>query len=170
MTRHARPHILMTTDVVGGVWQYSTELAAELARSGFTISLGVMGPKPDAEQRRCVAEIEGVHLIDTGLPLDWMCSNEAEVVAAAEELVSLTRDCGADIVHCNSPALAGLAQMPAPVVAVAHGCIATWWQAARSGPVDPALRWHGEAMRRGLMGADAAVAPSASFAVALQDT
>lgn len=165
-----RRHILMTTDAVGGVWQYASQLAAELARVGNTISLVVMGPEPDAEQRRCLAGIEGVRLIDTGLPLDWMCTDHAELAAAAEELARLARECGADIVHCNSPALAGAATFPVPVVAVAHGCIATWWQGARSGPVDPDLQWHGEAMRRGLIAADAAVAPSASFAATLQAT
>lgn len=163
-------HILMTTDALGGVWQYSTGLAAELARGGCSVSLAVMGPEPDAAQRGCIAGVEGVRVIGTGLPLDWMCADHAEVTAAATELASLVRECGATIVHCNSPAIAGAATFPMPVVAVAHGCIATWWQAARPGPVEPAYRWHGEAMRRGLIAADVAIAPTASFAATLQAT
>lgn len=170
MTGFAGPHILMTTDAVGGVWQYATGLAAELAHAGYRITLAVIGPAPAAAWRQCVDGIEGIRLVETGLPLDWMCSNSAEVAAAASALARLADECGADLVHCNSPAVVGAAAFPVPVVAVAHGCIATWWPAARSGPLDPALAWHGQMMRRGLEAAEVAVAPSASFAATLQAT
>lgn len=160
----------MTTDAVGGVWQYAADLAAELARGGCTVSLAVMGPEPDPDERSGIAAIEGVRLIETGLPLDWLCADAAAMAAAAEELARLATAARADLVHCNSPALLGAADFRMPVVAAAHGCIATWWRAARGGPVDTALRWHGEAMRRGLGRADAVIAPSASFAATLQAT
>ncbi|WP_349514547.1 glycosyltransferase family 4 protein [Erythrobacter sp. NFXS35] len=160
----------MTTDAVGGVWQYSTDLARELARGGYQVSLAVLGPAPDEAQRRCAAGIDGVRLLETGLPLDWMCEGADEARQAAQSLARLAHACGADLIHCNSPALAGAAAFPVPVVAVAHGCIATWWQAAKAEPLDRALRWHGEMMRRGLLAADVVVAPSASFAATLQST
>lgn len=163
-------HVLMTTDAVGGVWQYSTDLARELARGGYQVSLAVLGPAPDDAQRCCAAGIDGVRLLETGLPLDWMCEGADEVTQSAQSLARLADACGADIIHCNSPALAGAADFPVPVVAVAHGCIATWWQAAKSEPFDPAYRWHGEMMRRGLLSADVVVAPSASYATTLQAT
>lgn len=168
MRRVGAGHIMMTTDAVGGVWQYATGLAAELAEEGYRVSLAVMGPPPDAGQRRGLEGIEGLRLVPTGLPLDWMCTDATEVAEAAAELARIVRASGADLLHCNSPALLGAAAFPVPVLAVAHGCIATWWQVARGGPVDPSLRWHGDLMRRGLIAADAAVAPSASFAAMLQ--
>lgn len=171
MSRMGAGHVLMTADAVGGVWQYATGLAAELAGEGFGVTLAVMGPAPDASQRRCLDGVPGVRLVETGLPLDWMCNNPAEVAAAALGLARLVRACGADLLHCNSPALLGAAPFPVPVLAAAHGCITTWWQAARGGaPVDPALAWHGDLMRRGLCVADAVVAPSASFAATLEAT
>lgn len=170
MNRARGCHVLMTTDAVGGVWQYSTELAAELARAGHAVTLAVMGPTPDAAQRRCLAGADGVRLLDTGLPLDWMCADAAEANKAAQSIARLARECRAELVHCNSPALVGAAAFPLPVVAAAHGCVATWWQAAKSEPLAPSFRWHRDLMRRGLMVADAVVAPSASFAATLQAT
>jgi glycosyltransferase involved in cell wall biosynthesis len=160
----------MTADAVGGVWQYAATLAGELAEAGCDVSLAVMGPPPDADQRAAVQGTAGVRVIETGLPLDWMCTSAAEVRSAAQALARLAAEHQADLVHCNSPALAGAAAFHVPVVAVAHGCIATWWEAARGGAVDPGLQWHGDLMRRGLIAADAAVAPSASFAAMLQAT
>lgn len=169
MSGAAPSHVLMTTDAVGGVWQYATDLAAELARAGTRVTLAVMGPAPNDAQRRRLPD--GVTLIEPGLPLDWLCANAAEASAAAWQLARLARSCGADLVHCNAPALVGAAAFPVPVVAAAHGCISTWWKAAKPGSeIDPALRWHGVMMRRGLLAADAVVAPSASFAVQLQAT
>lgn len=171
MIEEAADHILITADAVGGVWQYATGLAAELAGEGYRVTIAVMGPAPDAAQRRCLAGAPGVSVIETGLPLDWLCADAAEAAVAAAGLVRLVRQCGADIVHCNSPALIGAAAFPVPVIAGAHGCTATWWQAAKGpGPVDPAYHWHGDLMRHGLLAADAVIAPSASLAANLQAT
>lgn len=170
MKRAGFRRILITADAVGGVWQYAADLAKQIAGAGTEVLLAVMGPPPEADQRACLDGIGGVHVLETGLPLDWMCADAAEAAAAARALADLVHRSGADLLHCNSPALIGAAPFPVPTVAVAHGCIATWWQVAKGGPVDPALRWHGELMRHGLMIADAAVAPSASFAATLQAT
>ena len=71
--------LLMTTDAVGGVWQYSLELAAALE---VEVVLAVLGPAPGAEQRMA-AEVAGVQLVDTGLPLDWL-SDGPQAVPAGE--------------------------------------------------------------------------------------
>ncbi|MFO6446113.1 glycosyltransferase family 4 protein [Erythrobacter sp. NE805] len=164
-------HVLMTTDAVGGVWHYACDLAAELARAGTRVTLAVLGPAPGAAQRGCLHDAAEITLVETGLPLDWLCADAPAAAASAQVLAEIARACGAELVHCNSPALAGAARFPVPVVAVAHGCIATWWEAAKPGaPLDPALRWHAEMMRRGLLAADAVVAPSVSFAATLQAT
>ncbi|MFP5406006.1 MAG: tannase/feruloyl esterase family alpha/beta hydrolase, partial [Gammaproteobacteria bacterium] len=53
---------------------------------------------------------------------------------------SLAREQRVDLVQLNSPALAAMARFPAPVVVVAHGCVATWWDAAKSEPLAPEFR------------------------------
>jgi glycosyltransferase involved in cell wall biosynthesis len=55
-----------------------------------------------------------------------------------------------------------------PVIAVSHGCIATWWQAARTEPLAPEYHWHRELTREGLLAADSVVTPSASHAAIVQ--
>lgn len=170
MTPTAGRHVFMTTDAVGGVWRYATDLMSELVEGGYNVTLAVLGPSPDAAQRSCVAGKAGVQVLETGLPLDWLCSDAAEATHVARSIAQLAASCGADLVHCNSPALVGAVRFSLPVLAAAHGCIATWWEAAKDEPLDPAFRWHSELTRRGLMAADAVVAPSASFAAALKTT
>jgi glycosyltransferase involved in cell wall biosynthesis len=162
------PRILMTVDAVGGVWQYATELASALRPLGFQTVLAVLGPAPAPEQRAAVERMRGVELIETGLPLDWL-SDAAATRAAAAELGALASCEQVDLVHLNSPALAAAQTWPAPVVGVAHGCLATWWDAARAGePLDSAFAWHREMMEQGLRACDRIVAPSAAFAEVLR--
>jgi glycosyltransferase involved in cell wall biosynthesis len=160
----------MTADTVGGVWQYALTLSRELTGLGHRVTLVTLGPRPSAEQRGQAAAIGGLALTETDLPLDWLADRSAPVQQAAREIAALARDIGPDVVHCNSPVLAGGARFAMPVVAVAHGCVATWWQAARDGALDPAFAWHAQMMRAGLTAADAVAAPSASFAHTLQRT
>ncbi|HEY6432373.1 MAG TPA: glycosyltransferase [Acetobacteraceae bacterium] len=53
---------------------------------------------------------------------------------------------------------------PAPVVAMAHSCVGTWWRAVRGGDLPPDLAWRAEMTRCGLLNADVVAAPSQSFA------
>ncbi len=165
----SRPlQILMTADAVGGVWQYATDLAAELGAAGHSVTLAVLGPRPSAIQREQAEAFAGLRLVETGLPLDWLSHGPEPVREAAEAIARLAADSLADVVHCNMPSLAGAADFAMPVVAVTHGCLATWWQAARREPLPQSYRWHRELTRRGLLIADAVVSPSASFADIIQ--
>ncbi|PAX08625.1 glycosyltransferase family 4 protein [Sphingomonas lenta] len=112
----------------------------------------------------------GVRVLPTDLPLDWLAAGPDPVLAAGQALADLARDLRADIVHLNSPTLAARARFAQPVVAVAHGCVATWWRAANGCAPDPAYAWQADLMRAGLLAADVAVAPSISFAADLQAT
>jgi glycosyltransferase involved in cell wall biosynthesis len=109
-----------------------------------------------------------MEIIHTGLPLDWLCDGPTPVIAAGQAIADLARDLRSDIIHLNSPALAAAARFPAPVITVAHGCTATWWNAAHGTAPDPGYQWQAELMRSGLLAADATVAPSAAFATDLQ--
>lgn len=156
----------MTADAVGGIWQYSLDLARALSGLGMETMLAIMGPSPGRAQRRSAAAIEGLRLIETGLPLDWLVRDRAELSRSALEIARLARRSGADIVQLNSPALAAEADFDQPVVATAHSCVTTWWEAVRGGAIDPDLGWQGEATGRGLRAADIVVAPSKAFAQA----
>jgi glycosyltransferase involved in cell wall biosynthesis len=154
--------LLMTADAVGGVWTHALDLVAAL---GTPVTLAVLGPAPDAAQRAAAAAIPGLDLVETGLPLDWLATSEAEVVAAARAVAALARQVGATLVQLNSPALA-LARFPCPVIGVCHSCLATWWEAVRGGPLPQDFAWRSALLTRGYAACDALVAPSHAFAAA----
>lgn len=161
--------VLITADAVGGVWQYSTDLAAALVPLGYRPILALLGPAPTAEQRAHAARLEGVELIETGFTLDWLASDEATVRATARGVAALARETGAGLLQLNQPALAG-EPMPVPAIAVAHSCVATWWRAVRGiEPMPSSFSWQARLMRAGLIAADLVACPTAAFAGALAD-
>lgn len=154
----------MTADAVGGVWHYATELAAALVPLGVETLLAVIGPPPSPEDAAAAAAVPGLRLVDTGLPLDWLCDGPDPVIAAGQAVAALAaREC-VDLVQLNMPSLGAAARFPVPVVAVAHGCLASWWDAARGTPLPDPYRWQAPLVAAGLAAADAVVAPSACFA------
>ncbi len=160
---------LITTDAVGGVWNYSLALARGLAEQGESSTLAVLGPAPDCTQRAEAAAIAGCRLLVTGLPLEWTLADGdalAEMIAA---LIGVARASRATTVHLHAPALASRS-WPIPTVAVAHSCMATWWDTVRGGARPADIAWHAQATACGLDNADMSVAPSRAFASQLAQT
>ena len=161
--------VLMTGDAVGGVWQYSLELARGFASRGIAPVLAVLGPVPNATQLLEAAALPALRLIPTQLPLEWTATAPESLHAAADFLAELALSCDADSIHLHTPALVGEAAWPAPVVAVAHSCVATWWSAVRGSTRLPRdFAWRAAAVADGLARADAVIAPSDSFAALLR--
>ncbi|GJE01065.1 glycosyltransferase family 4 protein [Methylobacterium isbiliense] len=158
--------VFMTADAVGGVWQYALDLALDLDRRGIGVTLAVLGPEPSADQLRTARTIRGLDLRVMSVPLDWTALTRGEVEAAAWRVAEEAARSGAGLVHLNSPALAAIATFPAPVVAVAHSCVATWWAAMRASPLPPDLAWRAELAGEGYRRADAVLAPTRAFAQA----
>ena len=156
--------MLLTTDAVGGVWRYSLDLARGLAGHGVSVTIAVLGPEPSTAQMQQAAEFT---VMRTGLPLDWTAARPADLDAAAGILADIARASRARTIHLHAPALVGSALWPAPVVAVAHSCVATWWEAAGDGALPADLAWRAAATARGMASADAVIAPTAAFASAL---
>jgi len=154
--------VMMTTDAVGGVWRYSMDLARGLTRRGWTVRLAVLGPPPDPTQR---AEAR-VELVETGLQLDWTAESPAELERVSASLAQVAA--GTDVALLHAPALLGDAAWPAPVAAMVHSCVGTWWRAVRGGPLPSDLAWRAGATRAGLLRADAVIAPTHALASALQ--
>ena len=158
--------LLLTTDAVGGVWQYSIDLARGLAGHGVEAVLVVIGPSPSKAQLKQAAAVDGATLVDTGLPLDWVARNRASIRGAGAAIAKLAASHGVDLVQLHAPALAAEAKFPVPVVAFAHSCLATWWQAVKETEVDGAWKWRSDLVAKGYRAADLVVAPSAAFAAA----
>jgi glycosyltransferase involved in cell wall biosynthesis len=168
--KRSRPlRVFMTADAVGGVWQYALDLAEGLRSHDVAVTLAVLGPSPSTDQC-AAAERSGVALLDTGLPLDWIASRPDDVEIAGTVVASLAVEANPDIVHLNAPALAAGMIFSRPLVAFCHSCVATWWQANRSGALPGDFAWRAELVRRGYAAADALVAPTAAFADATMRT
>jgi glycosyltransferase involved in cell wall biosynthesis len=155
--------ILMTTDAVGGVWFYASELACALCERGDQVLLVILGPPPKPELLRRLLSIEGLHLKITDLELEWLDPQASGFQRARHTLLRLADEFQPDLVHLNSFREAAF-DWPAPLLVVAHSCVNTWWRACHGYPPDEP-RW--ETYRRnvaaGLRAADAWAAPTAAF-------
>ena len=166
--RRGSMRVLITADAVGGVWQYSTELASGLADLGIETVLAVMGPSPSEAQRTAAARIPGLTLVDTGLALDWLAENRSALRRAGAAIRELAEDHHVDVIQLNTPALAGVVRFDRPVVAVQHSCVATWWEAVQGTPLPQDFTWRTKLVRTGLHAADAVVTPTVAFGEAVR--
>jgi glycosyltransferase involved in cell wall biosynthesis len=157
--------VLLGTDVVGGVWTYSMELAAALSARGVRVDLAVLGPGVRADHLREAAR-RGV---DSAYPvpgaLEWMPEPWAEVEQAGYQLLELAHELRSDVVHLGGYAHAAL-PWPVPTVVVGHSCVSSWWRAVHR-EATPMAEYR-RRVRAGLNAADAVVAPSAAMLAELR--
>jgi glycosyltransferase involved in cell wall biosynthesis len=152
--------VLLTAEAGGGVWRYSLMLARGLAARGVEPLLAVLGPPPSSAQQ---AEA-GLGVVATGLPPEWSANGVEDLREAGAVLAGLAERARVDSVHLHTPALAAEVPWPVPVVAIAHGCVGTWWRTVRGGPMPASLAWRAQAVGRGLAEADLVAAPTRAFA------
>jgi glycogen(starch) synthase len=158
----------MTADAVGGVWTYVLELADALEPLGVEVSLATMGPAPSPAQR---AELErstavtALHVSDYAL--EWMDEPWEDVERAGDWLLELEAELAPDLVHLNGYAHGAL-PWTAPVVVAGHSCVLSWWEAVHREPPPHRLGRYGDAVARGLRGADLLVAPTHAFLLELE--
>src|SRR5262245_39077977 len=94
--------IFMTTDAVGGVWVYATELACSLCRGGNEVMLAVIGPRPRSDQLRPLRDVPGLQLKMTDLLLEWIDPDGTDIKRADEVLCNIADEFQPDVVHLNS--------------------------------------------------------------------
>lgn len=160
--------VLITTDTVGGVWNYALELSGALGAHGVAVVVATMGPRARADQRMEAARLENVTLCESEFPLEWMSAAWKGVEAAGEWLLDLEQRFAPDLVHLNGYAHGAL-PWSAPTVVVAHSCVFSWWRAVRG--CRPPAEWkrYAAMTRAGLHAADAVVAPTHAMLEALQE-
>ncbi|WP_326491751.1 glycosyltransferase family 4 protein [Myxococcus stipitatus] len=126
--------VLMTTDTVGGVWTYALELCRALAEVGVEVALATMGAPLTPAQAEEARGVPGLRVFESTWRLEWMESPWEDVEAAGAWLLGLEARLEPDLVHLNGYCHGAL-PWRAPVVMVAHSCVASWWEAVRSGPL-----------------------------------
>jgi glycogen synthase len=167
VARPAPTRILMTADCVGGVWNYSLDLAEALTQYGVKIALATMGPLPSQSQRDEAARIPNLELFESNYKLEWMDSPWAEVDAASIWLTDLANNFRPDLVHLNGFSHAPL-NWDAPVVVVAHSCVRSWWTAVKSGPIPESFAEYTRRVAKALPFANLLVAPTRAMLEAIE--
>ncbi len=116
--------LLLTTDVVGGVWDFSLTLARELrSRHAVEVTLLALG-EPSPHQASCASEA-GVRLIVEPLKLEWMQACEGDVLRTRELVARLVREVRPDVLHANQFA-AACVDVDVPVVLTLHSDVLSW--------------------------------------------
>jgi glycosyltransferase involved in cell wall biosynthesis len=160
--------LLVLIETADHAWRYSLDLALGLSRLGHESVLVPTGWAASDEQFRAAAAIPGARLVDSGLAVDASGEDEASLRKTAVAIAALAAEAQADLLQLSSPALAGLALFEMPVVAVQHGCVATWWEAVQGGELPADFAWRTGLIRAGLHAADAVVTPTRAFGTAVQ--
>lgn len=147
--------VLIATDSVGDVFDYTVELSAALEAMGVEVVVATMGSRLRREQRALLPA--RVHESGYRLEDSWV-----DVAAAGRWLAILEEEEQPDVVHLCSYAH-GAMPMAAPKVVVAHSSVLAWWRAVHGSDAPPECGHYREQMAAGLDGADAVVAPTAAM-------
>jgi len=143
----SRRRVLLTTDVVGGVWDFALALAGELTRDSTVVLLAIGEPSASQE---LAARGTGVELRSAPLKLEWMAEADADVARTADLVVETARSMGADVIHANQFA-AACAKVDVPALLTVHSDVLSWqrWTLGASGAA-PQQRAYVELVREAI--------------------
>ncbi len=151
----------MTTDTVGGVWNFTLTLARALP---FEVHIATMGRKLSAAQR---LEIADFAFYESEFPLEWMPNPWRGVERAGEWLLWLEKEIQPDLIHHNTLPLAHL-PFAAPGIVTVHSCVWSWWEAVKGGSAPAEWDEYRTRVTRSLRAADQVITPSATMQAAVQ--
>lgn len=160
--------VLMTTDTVGGVWNYSLELARGLAEKGIEVALATMGAPINELQRDKVDRIPGLRVFESHFKLEWMEDPWRDADKAGDWLLNLESRIGPDLVHLNGY-VHGALPWSAPKIVVGHSCVLSWWRAVKGEDAPQEWDRYQVEVAAGLHAADLVIAPSAAMLASLAE-
>ena len=160
--------VLMTTDTVGGVWNYSLELARGLGEKGIEVALATMGAPINELQRDKLDRIPRLRVFESHFKLEWMEDPWRDVDKAGDWLLNLESRINPDVVHLNNYAHGAL-PWSAPKVVVGHSCVLSWWRAVKNEEAPESWDRYQVEVAAGLSAADLVVAPSTAMLASLAD-
>jgi glycogen(starch) synthase len=155
-------HVLVTADTLSGSWTYSRELVTGLVTRGVRVTLVSFGEIPLPGQTAWMDHLHGLDYRPTAFRLEWMQEAEEDLPESSAYLAQLVRELRPDILHLNQFCYGNLA-VELPRVVMAHGDLLSWNEAvqARVPRSRRPTQWYHQTVVRGILGADAVVAPSA---------
>jgi glycogen(starch) synthase len=166
--------LLITTDTVGGVWSFTRELTEELLRRGHAVALVSFGKRPSPDQtgwtlRQSQAHGDRFHFTSSDVPLEWMQDNGSSLHAGEPVLAAVAQQFRPDVLLSNQFCF-GATGLKLPRVVVAHSDVLSWARACNPGALEPTpwLNQYTSLVQRGLLQAQALVAPTRWMLSALQ--
>jgi glycosyltransferase involved in cell wall biosynthesis len=149
--------VFISTDAVGGVWDYTVTLSHGLVEAGHEVRLAIVGPVGDDRMAELPAAAEAVR---GDFRLEWMPGADEDVTATGEWLAAESRQWGADLVHLNQMSYAA-STYDAPVLVVVHSDVLSWFSESLGQPAPPEWNAYARSVGKGLAAADVVAAPSA---------
>lgn len=165
--------ILLTTETMGGVWTFTTELATELMQRGHAVALVSLGGQPSHEQQAwCAAQNlaygPSFQFTATNVPLEWTEKNEFVFTQGAGVLFHVARQFRPDLLHSNQFCFGALS-LDIPKLVTAHSDVLSWAGACRPRGLEQSrwLRQYRSLVTQGLQSCDAVASPTRWMALEL---
>lgn len=165
--------VLITVDSVGGVWEYATTLAQQVAgRFGTQVLLAVCGARPSEAKLAGLqlgARPQGgnVEITYLDVPLEWEGAPADAYAAAREQILQLALSWHAHILHANEHYIGELGTSGLPTLVVSHSDLCSWQHAVRGEQAEPVDAGYVARVQAGLRGASLVAAPSSYVANSL---
>ncbi|HET6180227.1 MAG TPA: glycosyltransferase family 4 protein [Candidatus Sulfotelmatobacter sp.] len=155
-------HVLVTADTLSGAWTYTRELVTGLVTRGVRVTLVSFGEIPLPEQTTWMDHLHGLDYRPTAFRLEWMQEAEEDLPESSAFLFELVKELRPDVLHLNQFCYGNL-PVDIPRVVMAHSDLITRTEAVqdRSSRSSRPTKWYRDTILRGILGADAVVAPSA---------
>ncbi len=148
--------ILMTTDNIGGVWTFSTDMARGLKKYGAEVVLAVIGEPLTFRQKKELSGLTYHHFVARQ---EWMDNPWQNVYATGQWLMWLKELENPDILHLNSYTL-GCLDWDIPVTITIHSCVLSWWEAVKMEKAPGMWDEYRKHVKTGIQSAGFVTAPS----------
>lgn len=160
--------LLMTTDTIGGVWTFTSDLGEELLSRGHAVALISFGRLPSDDQSDWVAVQRSAYpgsfeFTASKAPLEWSQENSGSMTEGEPALTGLCARFQPDIL-LSSQFCFGAVDINVPRVVVAHSDVLSWARACKLSALAPTpwLTQYKRLVGDGLRDADAITAPTKS--------
>jgi glycogen synthase len=166
--------LLMTTDTVGGVWTFTSELTKQLLQHGHAVHLVSFGRTPSPDQSALQEDLRGgfpetFAFTSSEIPLEWMQDNENAHTQGERLLQEILRNSPKHDLLVSNQFCFGRLSTSIPRIVVAHSDVLSWARACKPSALEPTpwLNQYTSIVQSGLLDAAAVVTPTSWMGQAL---